>query len=96
MWLPAPEDYPSKRETDEHDASSAHFAALNLSNELVGYVRLVFPDALENFPFQTHCVSILDNVIPRAGAVGRDQSPSWCINAIAGARAKGHRPESHR
>ncbi len=59
----APEDYPSKRETDEHDASAAHFAALNLSNELVGYVRLVFPDALENFPFQTHCVSILDNVI---------------------------------
>ena len=59
----APDDYPEKRETDEHDANSAHFAALNEAEQLVGYVRLVFPDALQSFPFQTHCVSILDNVI---------------------------------
>ncbi len=59
----APKDYPEKRETDEHDASSAHFAALNHSEQLVGYVRLVLPDALQGFPFQTHCVSILDSVI---------------------------------
>ena len=59
----APEDYPNKRETDEYDDNSAHFATLNQREQLVGYVRLVFPDALKNFPFQTHCVSILDNVI---------------------------------
>ncbi|MBS0474930.1 MAG: PEP-CTERM/exosortase system-associated acyltransferase [Proteobacteria bacterium] len=58
-----PQDYPDKREADEHDVNSAHFAALNLNEDLVGYVRLVFPDALQSFPFQTHCVSILDNVI---------------------------------
>lgn len=61
-FLPA-KDYPNRRETDEHDANSAHFAALNQMEQLVGYVRLVFPDALQVFPFQTHCVSILDNVI---------------------------------
>ena len=59
----APQDYPSKRETDEYDANSAHFAAQNRSQQLVGYVRLIFPDALQSFPFQTHCVSILDGVI---------------------------------
>jgi len=61
-FLPA-EDYPEGRETDEHDANSAHFVALNQVDQLVGYVRLVFPDALQVFPFQTHCVSVLDNVI---------------------------------
>lgn len=61
-FLP-PENYPDKRERDEHDADSAHFAALNEADDLVGYVRLVFPDALEIFPFQMHCVSLLDGVI---------------------------------
>lgn len=56
-------DYPDRRETDEYDAGSAHFAAMNKADQLVGYVRLVFPDALQAFPFQSHCVSVLDNVI---------------------------------
>lgn len=58
-----PEDYPGGRETDEHDTHSAHFAALNHRQELAGYVRLVLPDAIETFPFQTHCVTLLDGVI---------------------------------
>lgn len=61
-FLPA-DDYPDGRETDEYDNNSGHFAAINQVDQLVGYVRLVFPDALQVFPFQTHCVSILDNVI---------------------------------
>jgi len=59
----APEDCPNGRESDEHDTNSAHFAALNQRQELAGYVRLVFPDAIQTFPFQSHCVSILDSVI---------------------------------
>lgn len=55
-------DHPSGREQDECDAHSSHFAALNLDDELAGYVRLVRPDAIQTFPFQTHCVQLLDGV----------------------------------
>jgi N-acyl amino acid synthase of PEP-CTERM/exosortase system len=55
-------DYPQGLETDEHDESSAHFGAYDLSNGLAGYVRLVQPDAIGTFPFQNHCVSLLDGV----------------------------------
>lgn len=58
-----PEDCPGGRETDEHDSNSAHFASLNHSREVAGYVRLVLPDAIQTFPFQTHCVTLLDDVI---------------------------------
>lgn len=58
-----PEDFPDGRERDEHDMNSAHFAALNLRHELAGYVRLVLPDAIQTFPFQTHCVALLDGVV---------------------------------
>ena len=64
----APEDYPDGRESDEHDSNSHHFVALNQQNALVGYVRLVLPDAIQTFPFQTHCVTLLDGVtLPPAG-----------------------------
>ncbi len=56
-------DYPMQRESDEHDENSAHFAAMNLRGEMAGYVRLVLPDAIGTFPFQNHCVSLLDGVI---------------------------------
>ncbi len=59
----APEDCPGGRESDEHDGNSAHFAALSLEHELAGYVRLVRPDAIETFPFQNHCVALLDGVV---------------------------------
>ena len=35
---------------------------MNLDDELAGYVRLVRPDAIQTFPFQTHCVQLLDGV----------------------------------
>lgn len=52
-FLPAA-DHPDGGEHDEHDANSAHFCALNLRQEMVGYVRLVRPDMQMNFPFSAH------------------------------------------
>ncbi|CAN7155940.1 PEP-CTERM/exosortase system-associated acyltransferase [Acidovorax sp. LjRoot129] len=59
----APGDFPDRRERDEHDIHAAHFVALNRSDEIAGYVRLVLPDAIRTFPFQTHCVTLLDGVV---------------------------------
>lgn len=58
-----PEEYPSGRESDEHDINSAHFAALNQRQELAGYVRLVLSHAIQTFPFQTYCVTLLDDMV---------------------------------
>jgi N-acyl amino acid synthase of PEP-CTERM/exosortase system len=57
-FLPAA-GYPDQRETDASDASSAHFCAFNAHQELVGYVRLVPPDAAQRFPFESHCDALL-------------------------------------
>jgi N-acyl amino acid synthase of PEP-CTERM/exosortase system len=57
-----PEDYPDHRESDEYDVQSVHFAAFDRSEGLAGYVRLVCPDAIETFPFQNHCVELLEGV----------------------------------
>lgn len=54
--------YPSGIESDDYDVHAAHFVALNQQDELAGYVRLVRPDAIETFPFQNHCVSLLDGM----------------------------------
>lgn len=51
----SPEDYPEGVETDEHDKGAAHFYAFDEDEELVGYVRLVSPDANLQFPIQRHC-----------------------------------------
>jgi N-acyl amino acid synthase of PEP-CTERM/exosortase system len=48
------EDYPSHRETDQFDTSSAHFGALNKNGMLVGSVRLVLAQA-KPFPLSEHC-----------------------------------------
>ncbi|MEI2679160.1 MAG: PEP-CTERM/exosortase system-associated acyltransferase [Burkholderiaceae bacterium] len=53
-FLPS-DDYPDGLETDEHDGEAAHFYAFNDEQELVGYVRLVRPDARHQFPIQQHC-----------------------------------------
>ncbi|NDP37839.1 MAG: PEP-CTERM/exosortase system-associated acyltransferase [Rhodoferax sp.] len=58
-FLPAA-NYPERCETDERDASSAHFCAFNLRDELVGYVRLVRSDLGQSFPFQSHCSALLE------------------------------------
>ncbi len=55
-------EYPDRQESDEHDAGSAHFCAFNSADELVGYVRLVRPDANLSFPFQRHCTELLAGV----------------------------------
>lgn len=54
--------YPDRRETDKDDANSAHFCTFNRQDELVGYVRLVRPDALQAFPFQSRCTSLFEGV----------------------------------
>ena len=65
------QDYPEGRESDEHDAASAHFCALDRDERLSGYVRLVPPDGRGRFPFQTHCLSLFDAVVlPRPAAAG--------------------------
>lgn len=73
-FLPAA-DYPDGLESDPYDAHAAHFGAFNLKNELVGYVRLVRPNGLKTFPFQSHCPNLLDGVtLPppqEAGEVSR-------------------------
>src|SRR5690606_53854 len=57
------EDCPNGLELDEHDVTSAHFVALSLQQELAGYVRLVRPDAVQTFPFQMHCVALMEGVV---------------------------------
>lgn len=51
----SPDDYPDGVETDEHDDGAAHFYAFDSQEELVGYVRLVRPDAERMFPIQRNC-----------------------------------------
>lgn len=63
------EDYPEKRESDEYDDNARHFVALNRHSAVAGYVRLVLPDAIGTFPFQNHCVALLDGaVLPPAAS----------------------------
>lgn len=51
----SPDDYPDGVETDEHDDGAVHFYAFDAQEELVGYVRLVRPDADDMFPLQRNC-----------------------------------------
>lgn len=54
--------YPEGLETDSYDEASAHFCSYNLKDELVGYVRLVSPDANGQFPWQQYCTELVDDV----------------------------------
>lgn len=69
------EDYPDGLEIDVHDPASRHFCALNLQQQLAGYVRLVPADAQARFPFQAHCTGLYDDVaLPapqQAGEISR-------------------------
>jgi len=62
--------YPGGLETDASDSASAHFGAFNLNNELVGYVRLVPPDAQGRLPWDERCKSLLRDAClpPRSGS----------------------------
>lgn len=57
-------DYPDGCESDAFDDDAAHFVAHNLSGELVGYVRLVPPDANDELPFEHHCAPLPGHVRP--------------------------------
>lgn len=67
--------YPDKLESDDCDRLSAHFCTFNLREELIGYVRLVGPDAEGLFPFQHHGAALhRDTVLPppaRAAEISR-------------------------
>lgn len=66
----SPQDYPSGMESDEHDATATHFYAFDADDDLVGYVRLIRPDAQGNFPLHRHCdVSHVAQLPDPAGAV---------------------------
>ena len=64
----SPDDYPDGVESDEHDDAANHFYAFDSQDELVGYVRLVRPDADQRFPFQSHCTTSANGVkLPAPG-----------------------------
>lgn len=64
----SPDNYPDGVESDEHDNAAEHFYAFDSQQELVGYVRLVRPDADQRFPFQSHCTTSADGVkLPTPG-----------------------------
>jgi len=89
-------NYPDRCEIDDHDASSVHFCAFNLRNELVGYVRLVSADLTQSFPFQSHCNTSADGVkLPAPGRAAeisrlmlrcdyRRQRGAWLAGVTAG------------
>ena len=54
--------YPDGLETDEADSGSAHFGAYNLSHELVGYVRLVPPDAQSRLPWESRNMTLREGI----------------------------------
>jgi len=48
-------DYKEGMETDEYDKASIHFAAYTLDGSIVGTVRLVQPDDVQTYPWESHC-----------------------------------------
>jgi N-acyl amino acid synthase of PEP-CTERM/exosortase system len=68
-------DYPDGLEIDGHDSISQHFCALNLQQQLAGYVRLVQADTQGRFPYQAHCTGLFNTMeLPppqQAGEISR-------------------------
>jgi len=73
-FLPAA-NYPDRREADQYDATSAHFCAFNLQDQLVGYARMVNADPTQSFPFQSHFTDLLEGATlapaPQAAEISR-------------------------
>lgn len=61
-----PRDYPSGLESDAEDQRSAHFAARDTDEVVVGTSRLVLSGAGKPFPFEKHCPAFLDFTPPPA------------------------------
>ena len=51
------EDYPDRRDSDEYDVQSVHFAALDSEGAVIATLRMILPGALP-LPIQTHCHDI--------------------------------------
>lgn len=65
-FLPA-DRYPDQLESDHYDAEAAHFGSFNSTGDLVGYVRLLHPNAELKLPLQVHCPDLLPGChMPRA------------------------------
>jgi N-acyl amino acid synthase of PEP-CTERM/exosortase system len=65
-----PQAYAEGLEIDAYDSVSAHFGAYNRRHELVGYVRLVPPDAQGRMPWEARGKTLLEGVRlpPRSGS----------------------------
>jgi N-acyl amino acid synthase of PEP-CTERM/exosortase system len=67
-------DFPNGLEMDSYDHCSAHFAAYNTEQEIVGTVRLVTPEEHHLYPFESHCNVYEDFRFPprqQAGEISR-------------------------
>jgi N-acyl amino acid synthase of PEP-CTERM/exosortase system len=51
-------------EFDDYDDRSTHFAAFTMDEALIGTVRLVTPRPRQPFPFELHCSTFNDFVMP--------------------------------
>ena len=59
-----PDDSYDGLEFDDYDQRSVHFAAYTMDESLIGTVRLVTPRAPQAFPFELHCSTFDDYVMP--------------------------------
>jgi len=59
-----PDDSFDGLEFDDYDQRSVHFAAYTMDESLIGTVRLVTPRAPQAFPFELHCSTFDDYVMP--------------------------------
>jgi N-acyl amino acid synthase of PEP-CTERM/exosortase system len=62
-YLPT-EEFKNGLESDEYDACSAHFAAFTLDGIIIGTVRLVQPISSQIYPFESHCSTFKEYVMP--------------------------------
>ena len=68
-FLP-PEDGFDGLEFDDFDDCSTHFAAYTMEESLTGTVRLVHPHLPRPFPFELHCTTFPDFVMPPRAECG--------------------------
>ena len=68
-FLP-PDDGINGLEVDDFDDCSTHFAAYTMEESLTGTVRLVHPHLPRQFPFELHCKTFADFVMPPRAECG--------------------------
>ena len=65
-----PDDAFEGLEFDDFDDCSTHFAAYTMEESLIGTVRLVQPRPPRHFPFELHCTTFPDFVMPPRAECG--------------------------